>query len=150
MRSLALSGLAAVTMLAAPALADDDTIHQMASGSVAETVAAFTDVLEKKGATVFAVIDHAEGAKKADMTLAPATLVIFGNPRIGTPLMQAAPTMGLDLPMRVLFYEDADGKTHIVYHDMEEVADEHDIPEDHPALAKAMGAMKALTGAVAQ
>lgn len=150
MRSLVLSGLAVATMLATPVLAAGDMIHQTAPGSVADTVGAFTKVLEEKGATVFAVVDHAAGAEKADMTLAPATLVIFGNPKIGTPLMQASPTMGLDLPLRVLFYEDADGKTHIVYHDPDEMAGDHGIPEDHPALAKAKGAIKALTGAVAQ
>lgn len=150
MRAFALSSALALTILAAPALAKDGMIHQMASTDVAETVEAFTKVLESKGATVFAVVDHAKGAGKVDLEMAPATLVIFGNPKIGTPLMQAAPTMGVDLPLRVLFYEDADGKTHIAYHDLDKVAAEHGVPADHPALAKAKGAMKKLTGAVAK
>jgi len=150
MRALVLSALIAVPLFAAPVAAKDGMIHQMAPGSGADTVDAFTKVLESKGATVFATVDHAKGAAKADMDLAPATLVIFGNPRIGTPLMQAAPTMGADLPLRVLFYEDADGMTHIVYHDLDKVAAEHGIAADHPALAKAKGAMKNLTAAVAK
>ena len=133
-----------------PAFAKDGMIHQTASTDVAETVEAFTKLLESKGATVFATVEHAKGAEKVDMDLAPATLVIFGNPKLGTPLMQAAPTMGIDLPMRVLFYAGKDGKTHIVYHDIGEVAAAHGVPADHPALMKAKGALKNLTGAVAK
>ncbi len=148
MRALVLSGLLALP-LAAPALAADGMIHQTADGSVEETVEAFTKVLNDKGATVFATVDHAAGALWADMELPPATLVLFGNPRIGTPLMQAAPTMGSELPMRVLFYEGDDGRTYIAYHDMDVIAAKHGIPADHPALIKAKGALRNLTGAVA-
>ncbi len=150
MRLLSLSCCLAAAIAATPAIAGDGMIHQKASGSVSETVAAFTKILESKGATVFATVDHAKGAAKVDMALAPATLVIFGNPKIGTPLIQAAPTMGADLPLRVLFYEDSDGNTHIAYHDLGKIAAQHGIPADHPALAKAKGALKNLTGAVAK
>ena len=150
MRAFALSSLFALSILATPALAMEGMIHQTTTNGVADTVDAFTGVLESKGATVFAVVDHAKGAEKVDMEISPATLVIFGNPKIGTPLMQAAPTMGLDLPLRVLFYEGEDGKTHIVYHDLDAVAAQHGVPADHPALAKAKGALSKLTGAVAK
>jgi len=151
MRMIALSSLTTLAIAAAvPALASDGMIHQTAEGSVEETVEAFTDLLAEKGATVFATVDHAAGAEWADMELAPATLVLFGNPRIGTPLMQAAPTMGAELPMRVLFYEGEDGKTFIAYHDMDAIAEKHGIPADHPALVKAKGALRNLTGAVAE
>lgn len=150
MRSKILSVLAATAMMVTPALAGDGMIHQMSSSSVEDTVDSFVKVLESKGATVFARVDHAAGAKKVDMEMSPATLVIFGNPKIGTPLMQAAPTMGVDLPLRVLFYADEDGKTHIAYHDLDKVAEQHGVPADHPALAKAKGAMAKLTGAVAK
>ena len=148
MRALVLSSLLALADIA-PALASDGMIHQTAPGSVEETVEAFTDVLREKGATLFAAVDHAAGAASVDMELPSATLVLFGNPRIGTPLMQAAPTMGADLPMRVLFYEGEDGKTYIAYHDMDAIAEKHGIPADHPALVKAKGALRNLTGAVA-
>lgn len=148
MRALALSALIALAPL--PVLAGDGMIHQTASGSVEETVDAFTALLKKKGATIFATVDHAAGAEWVDMEMAPATMVLFGNPRIGTPLMQAAPTMGADLPMRVLFYEGDDGKTYIAYHDMDAIASNHGIPADHPALIKAKGALRNLTGAVAE
>ena len=146
----ALAPFLAATLLATPALAKEGMIHQTATTDVAETVAAFEKVLKSKGATVFAVVEHANGAASVDMELAPTTLVIFGNPKLGTPLMQASPTMGIDLPMRVLFYADEDGKTHIVYHDMDRVAEEHGVPTDHPALVKAKGALRNLTGAVAK
>lgn len=151
MRALALSTLVAfaAALVAAPALADKGMIHQTAPGTVEETVEAFTKVLGEKGATIFATVDHAAGAEWVDMKLAPATLVLFGNPRIGTPLMQAAPTMGADLPMRVLFYEGEDGRTNIAYHDMDAIAATHGIPADHPALVKAKSALRNLTGAVA-
>lgn len=154
MYSLAVSSLLAASIIAAPVLANaagkDGMIRQTASTNVSETVEAFKKVLENKGATVFAIVDHAKGAEKVDLDLSPAKLVIFGNPKIGTPLMQAAPTMGLDLPLRVLFYEDEDGKTQIVYHDLDAVAAGHGVPADHPALMKAKGAMKNLTAAVAE
>ncbi len=150
MRKTLISTLAATMVTTASALAGDGVIHQTSSSSVEETVEAFVKVLESKGATVFAKVDHAAGAEWVDMELSPATLVIFGNPKIGTPLMQAAPTMGIDLPLRVLFYEGEDGKTHIAYHDLDEVAKLHGVPSDHPALAKAKGALANLTGAVAK
>ena len=150
MRTMMLSICTAAMIFAAPAVAGDGMIHQTSSSSVEDTVDAFVKILETKGATVFAKVDHAKGASKAGMDLSPTTLVIFGNPKIGTPLMQAAPTMGVDLPLRVLFYEGDDGKTHIAYHDLDKVAAQHGVPAEHPALAKAKGAMAKLTGAVAK
>jgi uncharacterized protein (DUF302 family) len=151
MRSIVFSTLfTGAIALAAPALAGaGGMIHQTASTTVEETVDAFVELLKSKGATVFAEIDHSAGALSVDMEIPASTLVVFGNPRIGTPLMEAAPTMGADLPLRVLFYEE-EGKTHIVYHDLDPVAKLHGIPADHPALIKAKGALRNLTGAVAK
>ena len=150
MRFGILGAFAATAMMATSALAGDGMVHQTSSSSVQETVDSFVEVLASKGATLFARVDHSAGALSADMELGPNTLVIFGNPKIGTPLMQAAPTMGIDLPLRVVFYEGEDGKTHIVYPDLEKIAKQHGVPADHPALTKAKGAMAKLTGAVAK
>jgi len=150
MRALAFTSFLAIATLALPATAEDGMIFKTASTDVAETVEAFTDILAKKGATVFAVIEHHNGAASVDLEMPSNTVVIFGNPRMGTPLMQASPTMGLDLPLRVVFYEDEDGKTQIVYHDLDMIAKGHGVPDDHPALVKAKNAIRNLTDAVAK
>ncbi len=150
MRALALTSFLAAAILAVPATAEEGMIFKTASTDVAETVEAFTSILAKKGATVFAVIEHHNGAASVDLEMKPNTVVVFGNPKMGTPLMQASPTIGLDLPLRVVFYEDEDGKTQIVYHDLDAIAKEHGVPNDHPALMKAKGAIRNLTDAVAK
>ncbi len=135
-----------------PALADGHSgmVMQTAKGTVSETEAAFVALVQKKGATVFAQVDHAAGAQKVDLALKPSRVVIFGNPKIGTPLMQAAPSAGLELPLKVLFFEDEEGQTVIAYPDLNDMAKRHGIPADHPALMKAKGALAKLTGAVAK
>ena len=153
MRFILPAAAALMISAALPAIAEnhapDALIVQSASASVADTVEKFVTILESKGATVFAVVDHAAGAEKAGMELPPATLVIFGNPKIGTPLMQSAPQMGLDLPLRVLFRDAGDGSTEIVYRDIGAVAAAHGVPADTAALGKATKALAGLTGAVA-
>ena len=74
--------------------------------NVANTVERLQAAIAKRGATVFATIDHAAGAKSAGMELTPATLVIFGNPKLGTPFMQSKPIAGLDLPLHVLVWRE--------------------------------------------
>ena len=147
---LAATLLAVIPAFAAAAADKSPTIKKTSSLSVPAAVKKFVDTAESKGATIFAIVDHARGAQKVDLELAPAKLVIFGNPALGTPMMLAAPEMGLALPLRVLFYEDADGITQIVYPNMDVVAAAHGLPADHPALAKAKGALDGLTGAATQ
>lgn len=123
--------LTACTALAAPVWAGpDDLIRVKASGDVAATMDALAQAVEGAGATVFARIDHAEGAKGAGMDLPPEQVLIFGNPKLGTPAMQADPLAGLLLPMKVLVYEDADGQTWLVYEDVAEMFEDYDIPQD--------------------
>ncbi|MEZ5853566.1 MAG: DUF302 domain-containing protein [Hyphomicrobiaceae bacterium] len=83
--------------------------------TVEETVSRLTKVLEDKGITVAAQIDHATGAANAGLSLPPTVLVVFGNPKLGTPLMQAEPRIGLDLPMRMLVWQDGAGKVWLGY-----------------------------------
>ena len=145
-----LAPLLAAALLAAPALAKEGMIHQTATTDVAETVAAFEKVLKSKGATVFAIVEHANGAASVDMELAPATLVIFGNPKLGTPMMQAAPSMGAELPMKAHFTGGEDGGTIVTYTDIKAVAERHGVPTDHEAVQKAAKALDGLTGAIAK
>lgn len=104
---------AALTTLAAPTTALADPAGLMTRVSpypVAETVDRLEAVLKARGVKVFARIDHAAEARAAGLELRPAQLLIFGNPKVGTPMMQAAPEMGLDLPMKALAWQDEQGR----------------------------------------
>ncbi|KRS12892.1 camphor resistance protein CrcB [Roseovarius atlanticus] len=138
--------VAALTILASPALADDDLMKVQASGDVASTMDALEAAVEGAGATIFARVDHAAGAEGAGMELAPSQVLIFGNPKLGTPAMQADPLAGLYLPMKVLVYEDADGQAWLVYEDPEEMFDELDgIDDDAEYIQQMTGALGKLT-----
>ena len=139
---LALS-LAAMTV-ALPATAGE-IIRKVSPHSVAVTMDRLELAVNKAGATVFARVDHAEGAQGAGMELAPAQLLIFGNPQLGTPAMQASITAGLDLPMRVLVHADKAGGTQIAYRAPQELSEEHGVPGDLEVLDKMAGALDKLT-----
>jgi len=113
--------------------------------SVSATIDRLAATIEGAGATVFARIDHAAGAESIGASLAPSTLLIFGNPQIGTPMMQSAPAMGIDLPLKALAYEDADGQVRLLYTDIESLATEHGA--EAPTVAKAKGALEKFTDA---
>ena len=91
-------------------------------------------------------LDHGAAAAGAGLDLDDAPLVIFGNPKIGTPAMQADPLAGLYLPMKVLVYEDSDGQTWLVYEDPAEMFDDLDINDDAEFVQKMTGALAKLTG----
>ena len=130
-------------LVAAPAAAD--IVRLQSPHSPRDTMDRFEAIVKQRGLTVFARVDHAAGAKKADLTLRPTGLLIFGNPKSGTPLMQASQTRGLALPMKVLVWQDADGKVWISYEAPADVAGGHDVPQDHPVLGQVTKAMQGLT-----
>jgi uncharacterized protein (DUF302 family) len=92
---------------------------------VKDTIDALESEVKSKGLTVFARIDHAGGAKEVGLTLAPTELLIFGNAKGGTPLMQARQQIGIDLPLKALAWEDASGKTWLSYNDPAWLAQRH-------------------------
>jgi uncharacterized protein (DUF302 family) len=92
---------------------------------VKDTIDRLESEVKSKGMTVFARIDHASGAKKAGLPLRPTELLIFGDARGGTPLMQAAQTIGIDLPLKALAWEDAEGKVWLSYNEPAWIADRH-------------------------
>jgi uncharacterized protein (DUF302 family) len=92
-----------------------------------DTIDRLVAAVEAKGMTVFARIDHAAGAQQAGMALRPTEVLIFGNAKGGTPLMQACQTIGIDLPLKALAWEDADGKTWLSYNEPEWLARRHGI-----------------------
>ncbi|WP_027258307.1 DUF302 domain-containing protein [Leisingera aquimarina] len=117
---------------------------------VAETMDALQAAVEGAGATVFARVDHAAGGQQAELELAASQLLIFGNPKLGTPAMQADMRAGLYLPLKVLAYEDAEGQVWLTYEDPAEMLSGLDIPADAGFIAKMQGALGKLTEAAAQ
>ena len=137
---------ALLATLAVPAAAEsDDLVRVKAGGAVDKTMDALQMAVEAAGATVFARVDHAKGAEEAGMYLRPEELLIFGNPQLGSLVMQDNPLAGLYLPTKVLVYEDADGQTWLVYEEPEEMLDGLDLPEDAEYLQKMDAALKNLT-----
>lgn len=114
-----------------------------------ETLAAVKAGAEQRGFTVFAVIDHAAGAAAAGETLRPMTLVIFGNPKGGAPLMRAAPTIGIDLPLKALVYEDAAGGVVIATPDIDRLFDAHGLTGQEAPKAKLRAALAAIAAEAA-
>ena len=135
--ALALSGV--------PVLAGD-LVTKSSPHSVSETVDRLEDAVEGAGATVFARVDHAAGAAKVGMDLRPTELLIFGNPKLGTPAMLDGQTAGLDLPLRVLVYADDKGVVHLAYHAPADLAAQHDLPADAKYITMMTGALDKLTG----
>lgn len=98
--------------------------------SVDETVERLTAILAAKGVTLFAVIDHASGAAEAGLSMPPTKLVIFGSPKAGTPIMLASPTAAIDLPLKILVSQDADGHAWLSYNSPAYLQQRHNIPAD--------------------
>jgi uncharacterized protein (DUF302 family) len=98
--------------------------------SVDETVDRLKNILRSKDVMLFAVIDHSGEAAKVGMKMPPTKLLIFGNPKGGTPLMLAAPSTALDLPLKILVAEDAQGKVWLSYNSPEYLKERHGLPSD--------------------
>jgi uncharacterized protein (DUF302 family) len=107
------------------AMAADGLIKVASNYDPAETARRLEAAIQAKGMTVFAKVDHAAGAKAAGLDLGPTLLVIFGAARGGTPLMQADQSVGIDLPLKALVWQDAAGKTWVSYNDPEWIAKRH-------------------------
>lgn len=107
--------LVMATALATASHAADKLVVKESTRSVKETADALAQALQSKGIKLVARVDHAAGAKSAGLEMAPSEVLMFGNPKLGTPLMQANPEIGADLPMKVLIWQDAGGKVKIGY-----------------------------------
>jgi uncharacterized protein (DUF302 family) len=97
---------------------------------VDDTVEKLKSTLQAKGATLFAVIDHSGEAKKAGLLMRPTKLVIFGNPKGGIPLMLAAPSAAIDLPLKILIHEDADPTVQVCYNTVAYLQRRHNLPQN--------------------
>jgi uncharacterized protein (DUF302 family) len=98
--------------------------------SVDETVDKLEAILKSKGVTLFALVDHSGEAEKVGLKMPPTKLLIFGNPKGGTPLMLAAPSAAIDLPLKILVAEDSQGKVWISYNSPEYLKERHGLPQD--------------------
>jgi uncharacterized protein (DUF302 family) len=135
--------LLAITMmtLSVPALATDGMVNLPSQYSVRITADRLVNLLEKKGMTVFSRSDHAAGAQKIGLSLRPTTLVIFGNPKIGSLLMQCRQSTAIDLPQKALIWQDAQAKVWLSYNDPAYLKKRHQIKGCDKALQKITGAL---------
>lgn len=136
---------AAMLTWLAPAHAESPLVVKESSKSVSETIDALQKVLEAKGIGVFGRVDHQANAKKAGLELPPTTLLIFGNPKLGTPLMQTNRQIGIDLPMKALAWQDADGKVYLGYTNPEKLRARYGIAGRDAIFAKMAKALAAMT-----
>ena len=109
---------------------ENGIVGKISNHSVDETVAKLKGILQAKGVTLFALVDHSGEAEKAGLKMRPTKLLIFGSPKAGTPLMIASPSVAIDLPLKILIAEDADGKVWVSYNDSAYLKDRHNLPEN--------------------
>ncbi|MGH1480408.1 MAG: DUF302 domain-containing protein [Geminicoccales bacterium] len=129
------------------AMAAEGLVVKPSNHSVSDTIDRLQNVLEEKGLTIFARVDHQAGAAGADLELRPTELLIFGNPKLGTPLMTGAQTTAIDLPQKALAYEDESGNVFLAYNDVGYLMARHDIKDRDEVLGKIRGALDNFTNA---
>ena len=111
-------------------IADNGIINKASNHSVDQTVEKLKGILQARGVTLFALVDHSGEAEKAGMKMRPTKLLIFGNPKGGTPIMLAAPSAAIDLPLKILVWEDGQGKVWASYNSPAYLQQRHGIPQD--------------------
>ena len=121
-------------------MAKDGLVTLESRHTAADTVERLVAEIGKRGMTVFTRIDHAAAAKAGGMALRPTEVLLFGNPRAGTPLMQADQTIGIDLPLRLLVWEDAGGKARVAWNDPVWLGARHGLPASEGERLKTMAA----------
>lgn len=109
--------------------AENGIVHTASHHSVNDTVVRLKCILQDRGVKLFAVIDHSGEAEKAGLKMRPTKLLIFGSPKAGTPLMLAAPSVAIDLPLKMLVWEDESGKVWISYNSPAYLKERHGLPE---------------------
>jgi uncharacterized protein (DUF302 family) len=113
-----------------PSTSNNGIISKPSNHSVDETVEKLKGILQAKSVMLFALVDHSGEAEKAGLKMPPTKLLIFGNPKGGTPLMLASPSAAIDLPLKILIAQDADGKVWVCYNDPIYLKDRHNLPEN--------------------
>lgn len=139
-----------IIMLTGTAMAQGGLISVKSSHDVATTVSRLESALMEKGITVFARIDHAQGAQRIGQVLNPTVLIIFGNPALGTPLIQRSRTIGIDLPLKALIWEDRAGDVWFTYNSPDYLVRRHGITEMDDLVQKMETALSNLAMAATQ
>jgi len=121
-------------------------VEQPSKHSVDQTVEKLKTILQAKGVTLFALVDHSGEAEKVGLRMPPTKLLIFGNPKAGTPLMLAAPSVAIDLPLKILVSEDGDGRVKISYNSPGYLKERHGLPQDLLANIAVVEALAAKVG----
>ena len=129
------------------AQSDKGIIDKASNHSVDETVEKLKGILQAKGVALFALVDHSGEAAKVGMKMRPTKLLIFGNPKAGTPLMVAAPSSAIDLPLKILIWEDAQGKVWVSYNSPAYLQERHGFP---PELQQNIAVVEALATKAAE
>ena len=109
---------------------DNGIVNRPSNHSVDQTAEKLQAILQAKGVTLFALVDHSGEAAKVGMTMRPTKLLIFGNPKTGTPLMLAVPSSAIDLPLKILVWEDGQNKVWISYNSPQYLQRRHGLPQD--------------------
>ena len=122
-------------------MANNGLVSIASKYSVEETMQRLESLLNELGVAIFARVDHSGEAERVGLQLHPTKLLIFGSPKAGTPLMQAAPTVAIDLPLKALFWEDAEGRVWLTYNDPAYLQARHNFP---PALLPNIAGVNAL------
>ncbi len=136
--------LAILMLLLIPAqvfAADDGVTKRESRYSVPQTLDRLEAILKERGITVFARIDHAGEATKVGLNLPPTQLLVFGNPRAGTPLMVAHPTIAIDLPMKALAWQDSAGKVWIGFNSADYLKKRHDLTDEQAKSLAVVGVL---------
>ena len=144
-----LSALVVFLFLASPLYAENGLVSVKSSHDVKTTADRLEKKLKQKGMTVFVRIDHATAAQKVGEELRPTELIIFGNPKVGTPLMQCSQKVAIELPQKALIWEDQNGQVWLSYNDPNYLATRHGIMGCNDILSKIQAALSNFASAAA-
>ena len=142
MRRMPFVALLLVLVAVPPALAGEELVSVKSSHGAKETADRVERMAKERGMTIFSRIDHADGARKAGMELRPTEVIIFGNPKAGTPLMQCKQTVGIELPLKMLVWQDETGTVRVGYSDPDSLKGRYGITGCDEVLRKMKGAME--------
>lgn len=142
-KNISVQAIIIAILLAAPVYSDTSNgiVLTKSSNSVTATIDKLESLLKNRGMTIFRRVNHTAGAEQAGLKLRPTELLIFGNPKVGTPLMLCSQTVALDLPQKALAYENENGQVWLAYNDPAYMANRHNIKECDDALAKVTNAL---------
>jgi len=141
MRTILLA-LTSLTLFCSLSIADDGLVNVQSAYDVDTTADRLEQALQAKGMTIFARIDHAKSAQQVEMDLRPTELVIFGNPKVGTLLMQGSQSVAIDLPQKALIWQDESGQVWLSYNDPQYLVDRHGIEDSEEAVTKISQALR--------